>query len=75
MDEISAKEKGFRIGIDDYVVKPFEMSELLLRIGALLRRAKIANEKKLTVGSLIMDADEMTAYVGGEEITLTPQRI
>ncbi|GHT77374.1 DNA-binding response regulator [Spirochaetia bacterium] len=70
-DDLSAKEKGFRIGIDDYVVKPFDISELLLRIGALLRRAKIANEKKLVIGSLTMDADEMTAYLNGEEITLT----
>ncbi|MDR2029483.1 MAG: response regulator transcription factor, partial [Treponema sp.] len=72
-DDLSAKEKGFRIGIDDYMVKPFDIHELLLRIGALLRRAKIANEKKLTIGSLVMDADEMTAYAGGEEITLTPK--
>ena len=72
-DDISAKEKGFRIGIDDYVVKPFDINELLLRIGALLRRAKIANEKKLVIGGLTMDADEMTAYVNGEEITLTPK--
>jgi DNA-binding response OmpR family regulator len=72
-EDLSAKEKGFRIGIDDYVVKPFDMTELLLRIGALLRRARIANEKKLVIGSLTMDADEMTAYVGGEEITLTPK--
>ncbi|GHV68135.1 DNA-binding response regulator [Spirochaetia bacterium] len=70
-DDISAKEKGFRIGIDDYMVKPFDISELLLRIGALLRRAKIANEKKLVIGSLTMDADEMTAYLSGEEITMT----
>jgi DNA-binding response OmpR family regulator len=70
-DDISAKEKGFRIGIDDYMVKPVDMNELILRIGALLRRAKIANEKKLTIGSLTMDADEMTACLNGEEITLT----
>jgi DNA-binding response OmpR family regulator len=70
-DDISAKEKGFRIGIDDYMVKPFDISELLLRIGALLRRAKIASEKKLAIGSLAMDSDEMTACLNGEEITLT----
>jgi DNA-binding response OmpR family regulator len=70
-DDLSAKEKGFRIGIDDYVVKPFAISELLLRIDALLRRAKIANEKRLVIGSLTMDADEMTASVSGEEIALT----
>jgi DNA-binding response OmpR family regulator len=47
------------------------MDELVLRIGALLRRANIANEKKLTAGSLVLNADEMTAAVAGEEIPLT----
>ena len=70
-DDISAKQKGFRIGIDDYIVKPFDMEELILRIGALLRRANIQNEKKLTAGSLTMNADEMTAYLNDKEIPLT----
>jgi DNA-binding response OmpR family regulator len=70
-DDISAKEKGFRIGIDDYLVKPFDINELILRVGALLRRAKIAHEKRLSVGSLVLDADEMSAALNGEEITLT----
>ena len=70
-DDISAKQKGFRIGIDDYIVKPFDTEELLLRIGALLRRANIQNEKKLTVGSLTMNADEMTACVNNKEVPLT----
>jgi len=70
-DDISAKQKGFRIGIDDYMVKPFDMEELVLRIGALLRRANIQNEKKLTAGSLTMNADEMTAYLDGKEVPLT----
>ena len=70
-DDITAKQKGFRIGIDDYIVKPFDMEELALRIGAVLRRANIQNEKKLTVGSLSMDANEMTAYLNDKEIPLT----
>ena len=70
-DDISAKQKGFRIGIDDYMVKPFDMEELMLRIGALLRRAHIQYEKKLTVGSLTMNADEMTAYLNDTEVPLT----
>jgi two-component system, OmpR family, response regulator len=70
-DDISAKEKGFRIGIDDYMVKPVDMEELLLRIQALLRRANIANEKKLTIGGLTMNADETTAYLNNREVPLT----
>ena len=70
-DDISAKEKGFRIGIDDYMVKPIDMEELSLRIQALLRRANIANEKKLTVGSLTMNADETSVYLNEQEIPLT----
>ena len=70
-DDISAKQKGYSIGIDDYIVKPFDMEELILRVGALLRRANIKNEKKLTVGCLTMNADEMTVYLNEKEITLT----
>lgn len=70
-DDISAKQKGFKLGVDDYMVKPIDMDELLLRVGALLRRANIANEKKLMVGGLTMNADEMTAYLHDEEIPLT----
>lgn len=70
-DDMTSKQKGFRIGIDDYMVKPIDMDEMVLRIGALLRRAKIATSKKLEIGSLMLDADEHTAYVDGEEITLT----
>lgn len=70
-DDIKSKQKGFRAGIDDYMVKPINMDELLMRVGALLRRANIANERKLVVGSLVMNADEMTATVDGEEIPVT----
>jgi DNA-binding response OmpR family regulator len=70
-DDISSKQKGFRAGIDDYMVKPVDMDELALRVGALLRRANIANEKKLSVGSLTLNADETTAYLDNTEIPLT----
>ncbi len=70
-DDFAAKQKGFRMGIDDYMVKPIDLDELLLRIGALLRRAKIAVSKKLSVGSLILDAEELSAYLNGEEVSLT----
>ena len=70
-DDMAAKQRGFKVGIDDYMVKPIDLEELLLRIGALLRRAGIAASKKLTVGALTMDAEEHTAYLDGEEISLT----
>jgi len=70
-DDMSAKQRGFSLGIDDYMVKPVDMEELALRIGALLRRASIENEKKLVVGSLVMNADEMTACLNDKEIPLT----
>ena len=70
-DDLPAKQKGFRLGIDDYMVKPVVLEELLLRVRALLRRANIEMERKLTVGNLEMDADSMTASVDGEEVPVT----
>ncbi|MDF2985974.1 MAG: transcriptional regulator [Eubacterium sp.] len=70
-DDISSKQKGFQAGIDDYMVKPVNMNELVLRVGALLRRANISTEKRLSVGSLVMDAVEMSTTLSGEEIPLT----
>ncbi len=70
-DDIAAKQRGFRIGVDDYMVKPIDLDELFLRIGALLRRAKIAASRKLEIGSFVMDADEHTAYLNEEEISMT----
>ena len=70
-DDIASKQRGFRIGVDDYMVKPIDLDELFLRIGALLRRAKIAASRKLEIGSFVMDADEHTAYLGEVEINLT----
>jgi len=70
-DDIASKQRGFRIGVDDYMVKPIDLDELFLRIGALLRRAKIASSRKLEVGSFTMDADEQCAYLDGEEVSMT----
>lgn len=72
-DDLPAKQKGFRLGIDDYMVKPVDFEELLLRVRALLRRANIEMEKKLTVGNLTLDGDGMTAEVNGEEVPVTPR--
>ena len=70
-EDFAAKQRGYRIGVDDYMVKPIDLDELFLRIGALLRRAKIASSRRLSVGSFSMDADERTACLGDEEINLT----
>ena len=70
-DDIYSKQRGFRAGIDDYMVKPVDLEEMLLRVGALLRRAKIASSRRIELGSFIMDADERTASLDGEEIALT----
>ena len=70
-DDFASKQRGFRTGVDDYMVKPVDLDELLLRIEALLRRARIAHSRRLEVGKLVLDADERTAYLSGEEIPLT----
>ena len=70
-DDLPAKQKGFQLGIDDYMVKPIELDELLLRVRALLRRANIEMERKITVGNLVLDADGLTAEVDGEEVAVT----
>ena len=70
-DDLTAKQRGFMLGIDDYMTKPIDLEELLLRIRALLRRAKIIASKTITVGNLTMDADEHAAYVDGNDIELS----
>ena len=63
-DEFEDKLKSFSIGVDDYMVKPIDIKELVLRVGALLRRAKINNERKLQIGNTILDSDSLTVYNG-----------
>ena len=70
-DDLPSKQKGFQLGIDDYMVKPIELDELLLRVRALLRRANIEMDRKLVVGNLELDAYAMTAKISGEEIPAT----
>lgn len=70
-DDLPSKRKGFQLGIDDYMVKPIELDELLLRVRALLRRANIEAERKIIIGNLKLDADGMSAEIDGAEIALT----
>lgn len=70
-DDLPSKQKGFQLGIDDYMVKPVDFEELILRVRALLRRANIETDRKLTIGNLEMDADAMAAYINKSEIYIT----
>ncbi|MBO4948918.1 MAG: response regulator transcription factor [Peptococcaceae bacterium] len=70
-DDLPSKKKGFQLGIDDYMVKPVELDEMLFRVKALLRRANIEMSRKITMGNLTLDADAMSAEIDGEEISLT----
>ena len=70
-DDLPAKQKGFQLGIDDYMVKPIDLTELLLRVRALLRRANVEMERKIQVGNLVLDADGLTAEVDGMDVPVT----
>jgi len=64
------KKKGFVVGADDYMVKPIDIEEMILRIGALLRRSKISNEHRVYVGDIVLDYDEISVSINGEKTTL-----
>ena len=70
-DDIASKEKGFNSGIDDYMVKPINFNELLLRIKALLRRAKITADNLLIVGNLSLNNEAITAQVNHQTVDVT----
>ena len=70
-DDKISKLTGYSLGVDDYVVKPFDMDILLMKISAILRRSKIKNDKVLTVGNLTMNTEEHSATANGEELSLT----
>lgn len=70
-DDFMSKEKGYKLGVDDYLVKPVNLDELLLKIGAIFRRAKISNTKKLVFGDLVINLEERIVTLNEEEIPLT----
>lgn len=70
-DDKPSKMFGYSIGIDDYVVKPFDMDILIMKIGAILRRVKIEAQNELNIGNFRMNREERSAYIGDEEINLT----
>ncbi len=70
-DDKFSKQLGYKLGIDDYVTKPFDIDELGMKIGAILRRAGINESNKLEVGNLKLDKEEHTAFVGDDELQLS----
>lgn len=70
-DDKPSKQLGYKLGVDDYMTKPFDVDELMLKIKAILRRSSVKKSKKLEVGNLVLDLDEHTAYVDGEELNFT----
>ena len=72
-DSFGDKQRGFLSGADDYMVKPVDVEEMLLRVGALLRRARIISDHRQVVGSTVLDYDTLTVTVGNKE-TVLPQK-
>jgi len=64
---------GFAIGADDYMVKPINVNEMVIRVGALLRRAQMINERRLNIGESVLEYDSLTVISDGEK-TVLPQK-
>jgi len=69
-DTLDDKKKGFSSGTDDYMVKPIDMDEMMLRVAALLRRSRIMNEHRLTIGAVTLEYDTLTVTRENESVTL-----
>ena len=74
-EELEDKKKGFSIGADDYMVKPIDFEELILRIGAILRRSKIVNDHKITVGSTILDYNSLSVTYSSPDTIFTRRQL
>ena len=72
-DSIDDKRTGFMLGVDDYMVKPIDMDEMILRVGVLLRRANIINQRQLKIKDVVLSYDEYT-LTKGEEVFQLPQK-
>ena len=72
-DAFDDMNMGFQFGADDYMVKPINVNEMVLRVRALLRRAQMINDRRQTIGDTVLECDSLTAIVGGESMVL-PQK-
>lgn len=72
-DSFNDMKKGFSSGTDDYMIKPVNVEEMVIRVGALLRRAQMISDRKQTIGGTVLDYDAMTVISGGSSIVL-PQK-
>lgn len=72
-DSFDDMKLGFNSGTDDFMVKPVNVNEMVLRVGALLRRAQMINERRLTFGDTVMECDSLTVTYNGEKMIL-PQK-
>ena len=70
-DRDSEIEEGFLRGGDDYLTKPFNMNELILRVKSILRRTKVSNEGKIIYKDIVLDLDERRSYIENREVTLS----
>ncbi len=70
-DDKFSKQLAYKIGVDDYIVKPFDIDELILKVGAILRRTQINQSQKLIIGNFMLDKEEHMAYLDNEELPLT----
>ena len=73
LDGLEDKRRGFRAGTDDYMVKPIDVNEMVWRVEALLRRSQINSERRITIGSTVLDCDSLTVSFGGTDTSL-PQK-
>ena len=71
MGQLNDKKEGFSLGADDYLVKPFDFDELLMRIEAIIRRYKINTESKIVIGDTTLDAETLEVYNKTEKVTLS----
>ncbi len=72
-DQMEDMECGFKAGTDDYLVKPIRMKEMILRVNALLRRAQIANDKKMVIGNAVLDYNALTVCIKEEYFEMPPK--